>query len=183
MSLRTRPEGYGLVARALHWATVAALVAQLLVGYAMEYDDGSGRGRGRGRGGDSGHGRGRGGDDDPGALVGDDLLVTVHVGLGLTILALGVLRLLRRRFDGLPTWDERLSARDRRWVTRIERALLTLLFLVPLSGLLLVLSGEDDSVPLHVAAHVALYVVVAAHVGLVWRRGLLSRMVRGPTPS
>ena len=95
MSLRTRPEGYGLVARALHWATVAALVAQLLVGYAMEYDDGSGRGRGRGRGGESGHGRGRGGDDDPGALVGDDLLVTAHVAL-FAALAAHVGLVLRR---------------------------------------------------------------------------------------
>jgi cytochrome b561 len=29
MPLRTRPDGYGLVAKTLHWVTVAALTTQL----------------------------------------------------------------------------------------------------------------------------------------------------------
>ena len=49
MSLRTRPDGYGLVANTLHWVTVAALVVQVVVGYSMDWDDDSGSGRGRGR--------------------------------------------------------------------------------------------------------------------------------------
>ena len=58
MPVRSGPEGYGGVAKALHWLTVAALVAQFTVGYVMDVDDsGHGRGRGRGRGGESGRGR------------------------------------------------------------------------------------------------------------------------------
>lgn len=182
MSLRTRPDGYGLVAKSLHWATVAGLVAQVVIGYAMDWDDdsGSGRGRGRGRGGDSGRGRGRGGDDggegwawpDP-----DDTLVWVHVALGLGIVALGLARFAWRRWDSLPAWAEQLSAADRRLATWTERVLLTLLVAVPLTGVALVLSGDDDLLWLHVTGHVALYAAVATHLWLVLRRRLVHRMM------
>lgn len=190
MSLRNRPEGYGLVSRALHWLTVAALLAQLVIGYTMDWDDdddgdgGSGRGRGRGRGGDSGRGRGRGGDDEEEAGwalpdLGDDTLVTVHVLLGLTIVALGLARLAWRRLDSLPAWAEQLTARDRKVAHWTERVLLGLLVLVPPTGIALVVSGDDDLLPLHVAGHVALYAAIAAHLALVLRRRLVPRMVRG----
>jgi cytochrome b561 len=194
MPLRTRPEGYGLVARALHWATVAALVVQVVLGYTMDWDDeGGDRGYRGDRDDDASaslgarglavrHHRGRGGDDDSSSLLGDGL-VTTHVVLGLTILALGVARLLWRRYDGLPAWDDRLTESDRRWATRLERTLLTLLVVAPPTGLLLVLTGEDDWLPLHVATHVALYVAVTAHLALVLRRGLLTRMLGGAPAS
>ncbi|QIG43054.1 hypothetical protein G5V58_10040 [Nocardioides anomalus] len=41
----------------------------------------------------------------------------------------------------------------------VSKALLASLFLIPLSGLALLLSGEDDWLPLHVAAHVIFFVV------------------------
>ena len=44
--------------------------------------------------------------------------------------------------------------------------MLALLFVVPLTGLTLVL-GDDDLLPLHVAAHVVFFTALAAHVGLV----------------
>lgn len=191
MPLRNRPEGYGLVSKTLHWATVAALVAQLVIGYTMDWDDGgSGRGRGRGRGGDSGRGRGRGGDDDSAWTLpdlGDDALLTAHVVLGLTIIALGLARWVWRKADSLPAWAEQLTDADKRFAHRTERVLLTLLIIVPLTGIVLVLSGDDDLVPLHVAAHIALYLAVAAHLFLVLRRRLLPRMLtsasREPTPT
>ena len=40
MPLRNGPHGYGLVTKLLHWATVAALAAQFVVGYVMLNDDG-----------------------------------------------------------------------------------------------------------------------------------------------
>ena len=169
---------YGAVARWLHWLTVAALVAQFTIGYVMEADDsGNGRGRGRGRGGESGRGRGRGrgGDDD--SLLGDGWnLVTTHVALGVLILLLAVLRVAWRRASDLPPWAESLSPGQRRLATLTERVLLTLLFVIPITGLSLVL-GDDDLLPLHVAAHIAFFVALAAHVGLVLSRGLLPRML------
>lgn len=191
MPLRNRPDGYGVVSKTLHWVTVAALVAQLAIGYAMDWDDGdSGRGRGRGRGGDSGRGRARGGDDESGwALpdLGDDAQLTVHVLLGLTIIVLAIARWAWRRTDSLPAWADQLTDADKRFAHWTERALLTLLLLVPATGIVLVLSGDDDLVPLHVAAHIAFYAAFAAHLLLVLRRRLLPRMLtsgaRGASPT
>ncbi len=181
MRLRNGPHGYGVVTKTLHWATVLAVAAQFVVGYSMEADDGGhGRGRGRGRGGESGHGRGRGGDDG-----GDDELelfdgsfdlVDLHVVLGLAILALVLARVLWRATTPLPPWDERLTSGNRRLVHATEVALLALLVVVPLTGLALVL-GDDDLLPLHIAAHVAFFAALAAHLGMVLGKRLLPRML------
>ena len=178
MPLRNGPDGYGSVTKTLHWATVLAVAAQFVVGYSMEADDsGHGRGRGRGRGGESGRGRGRGGDDDGLELFdGSFDLVDLHVVLGLTILALVLIRVLWRATTPLPPWDERLTAGNRRLVHATEVALLALLVVVPLTGLALVL-GDDDLLPLHIAAHVAFFVALAAHLGMVLGKRLLPRML------
>jgi cytochrome b561 len=104
-----RPPGYGRVTKTLHWLTVAAIATQFTIGYSMDVG-GGGRGRGRGRGGESGRGRGRGGDLD---VFGDDRLLTAHVGLGLTILTLAVVRVYWRRRTVLPPWAPGLSATER----------------------------------------------------------------------
>ena len=182
MPLRNRPGGYGLVTKTLHWVTVVALAVQFVVGYTMDWDDGSGggRGRGRGRGEGSGRGRGRGGDDDAGWGVpdlGDDPLVTVHVALGLAIIVLALARWAWRRFDSLPAWADQLTERDKRLAHWTERVLLALLLLVPATGIVLLVSGDDDLLWLHVAAHVAFFAALAAHLGLVLGRRLLPRML------
>ena len=157
--------------RTLHWATVVAVATQFVVGYSMD-TDGSGRGRGRGRGGESGRGRGRGGDDLD--VFGDNRLLTVHVLLGATILVLAVIRLWWRRRSPLPPWAPGLSTAERTLAHWTERALYVLLFAIPLTGLWLVLVS-DDAVALHVAAHIAFFVVIAAHIGLVLKHQLLDR--------
>ena len=174
---------YRPAAKLLHWLTVLTLAAQFAVGYLMDADDsGHGRGRGRGRGGDDGgRGRGRGGESG-GYLDDPDTLVKVHVALGLTILVLAVARLLWRRAAGLPPWAEQLTATQRRLATWTERTLLTTLFVIPLSGLALVVSADDDLLWLHVAGHVVFALALAAHLALVVRRGLLPRMLPG-TPA
>ena len=156
--------------KALHWSIAIALLAQFVVGYAMDAGS-SGRGRGRGRSGESGRGRGRGGDYD---VLGDDALLTVHVVLGLVIITLAVVRLVWRATTPLPPWAETLSPFERTLAHWTERALYALLFLVPGSGLALVVAG-DDLVALHVAAHVALYVAFALHIGLVLKHQVVDR--------
>jgi cytochrome b561 len=174
-----RDRGYGLTTKVLHWMTVGALGAQFTLGYLLDVG-GRGRGRGRGRGGDSGQGRGRGGDDLD--VFGDDRLLTAHVVVGLTILVLATVRLSWRRRTTLPPWAEGLSPGERTLAHWTERALYLVLFVMPLSGLWLVLVS-DDAVAVHVASHVAFFVAFAAHLGLVLkhqlinREGLLRRMI------
>jgi cytochrome b561 len=180
MLFRNGPHGYGAVTKTLHWLTVSALVAQVVVGYTMDADDsGHGRGRGRGRSGESGRGRGRGGEDDDLTLLDGPLdLVDLHVLLGVAIIVLALVRILWRATTPLPPWDERLTSGERRLVAATEKTLLALLLLVPATGIALV-AGGDDLLPLHVAGHVALYAAVALHVGVVVRRRLVGRMLPG----
>lgn len=176
MAARNGPAGYGWVSKFLHWGTVLVVAAQFAVGYTMDVDDDSGRGRGRGRSGESGRGRGRGGDDA--AYVDDpETLLLVHVVLGLTVLVLVVIRVVWRRRAGLPPWSEHLSEGQRRFAHWTERALLSLLVIVPVSGLVLVLAGDDDVLPLHVGAHVAFFAALAAHLFLNLRPRILRRML------
>ncbi len=105
-------------------------------------------------------------------------LPELHVLLGATIVALGVLRILWRRASPLPPWDPRLTARDQRLVHATESTLLTLQFAVPGSGLVLVI-GNDDLLWLHIAAHIAFFLALAAHLAMVIGKGLLPRMLPG----
>ncbi|MGE4030567.1 MAG: cytochrome b [Thermoleophilia bacterium] len=156
--------------RLLHWVTLLALIAQFTVGYLLEDDSGQGRGRGRGRGEESGQGRGRGrgGEDD------DEALLTVHVALGLTILALAVIRVLWRRRTGLPPWAPTLRPAERTLAHWTERTMLLLLFAIPLTGLWLVLVN-DDALALNIATHIAFFLALTAHVGLVLKHQLIDR--------
>lgn len=102
-------------------------------------------------------------------------LLDVHVALGVSILALGIVRVVWRRVGGLPPWAAGLSAGERTAASWIEKVLLASLFLVPGTGLALVLTQDDVLVPLHVGALVLLGVAVVAHVGLVLRHTLVRR--------
>jgi cytochrome b561 len=159
---RNGEHGYGFVTKWLHWATVGLLLAQFAVGYLM--DDGGGRGRGRGRGGSgdgSGQGRGRGGEDE---VIG---LLPLHVGIGITILAIAMTRVFWRISTPLPPWATSLSHAERRIAHYTERLLLAALFVIPGTGLVVVLSEDDDLVGVHVAAHLAFFAALAAHLALV----------------
>jgi cytochrome b561 len=109
-----------------------------------------------------------------GRAFGDGLsLPEWHVLLGLSIIAVAVLRLLWRATTPLPPWAESLSARERALESVLEKALLALLLLVPASGLLLVAGAAP--VALHVAAHIAFFAVLGLHVGLVLRHTVVRR--------
>ena len=108
------------------------------------------------------------------AFAGGLSLPELHVGLGLLIIVLAVVRMLWRRGTPLPPWAGHLSAGERRLEARLEKLLLALLVVVPATGLLLVVAG-GDWVPVHVAAQVAFLVTIALHVGLVLRHTVVHR--------
>jgi cytochrome b561 len=99
-----------------------------------------------------------------------------HVLLGLAIITIGVVRVVWRRTTTLPPWDPRLTRTDRKVLHRAEQALLTLLFVVPATGIALVV-GSSDLLPLHIAAHLCFYAALAVHVGIVVRRRVVGRML------
>lgn len=173
--------GYTRTTKVLHWLTFGLLAAQFAVGYLLDIGD-RGRGRGRGRSGGSGRGRGRGGDTEALDLLGDDVLLTAHVVLGVTILVLTLARVVWRRRVGLPPWATGLSMLERSVAHWTERVLYVLLFVIPASGLSLIFVS-DDLVALHVTSHIVFYLAFALHVGLVLkhqfinRDGLLRRML------
>jgi cytochrome b561 len=107
-------------------------------------------------------------------VFGDNRLLTAHVIVGSTILALAVFRLYWRRRTVLPPWAPGLSARERVLAHWTERALYLLRFLIPLTGLWLVLVS-DEYVAVHVASHITFFVVIAAHLGRVLKHQLIDR--------
>ncbi|MEV7429899.1 cytochrome b/b6 domain-containing protein [Nocardioides sp. NPDC092400] len=191
--LRNGTHGYGSVTRVLHWVTVVLLAVQVVVGYTMggSADRAADRAEQRleafeERGEERAERAGEAAEErfereverrEEAIDAEEDAPSGLHVALGLALLALAATRLAWRRATPLPPWSDRLSPRDRRVQGLLEKALLTLLLVVPATGLALLL--RDDWVALHVAAHVALYAVVAAHVGLVLVRGTTRRMVTG----
>lgn len=211
MRLRNGAHGYGVVTKLLHWLTVAAILAQFVVGYRMDFDVDDDRLDAEAdrleeeadRLEEEDEGQGEAAEerveaeiearedaldarqDDEAASVfsdvvtgdafGDGLsLPELHIGLGLFILLLAAVRLLWRRATPLPPWAEHLGPGERRLEGALEKALLTLLVVVPASGLLLVAAG-DDWLPLHVAAQIAFLVAIALHVGLVLSHSVVRR--------
>ncbi|GAA1536575.1 cytochrome b/b6 domain-containing protein [Nocardioides humi] len=192
MRLRNDEHGYGAVTRALHWVTVLLLAAQFVVGYTMEADDDRvvrvdcdppGEDR---SGGDTS-------DAEEDLLdrleeeceerqerleeAAEDRPSPAHVTLGLLLLVVALARVIWRRLTPLPPWDPRLGPAGRRLLHASEVSLLTMLFALPLTGLLLVI-GSDDLVPLHVAAHVGFFAALAGHLAVVLGYRLLPRMLR-----
>jgi len=118
-----------------------------------------------------------------GDLLADGVsLPEIHVLLGLSIMTLGLLRVLWRAATPLPPWAPYLRPGERRLEAALEKLLLALLFVVPGTGLLLIATG-DDWLAAHIAAQLVLLAVIAVHVGLVLshtvvqRNGQLRRML------
>jgi cytochrome b561 len=101
-------------------------------------------------------------------------LPEIHVLLGLSIMLLGVLRVLWRATTPLPPWAPFLEAGERRLESALEKLLLTLLFVVPATGLLLI-AGESDWLAVHIVAQLVLLAVIAVHVGLVLSHTVVRR--------
>ena len=61
-------------------------------------------------------------------------LVSIHRPLGIAILLLAVVRFVNRRISQLPPFPASMSALERRVATASERAMYTLMLLLPLVG-------------------------------------------------
>jgi cytochrome b561 len=226
MRLRNGEHGYGLGTKLLHWLTLAAIVAQFVVGWTMS-DDHEGVDRADDRLGrleerfeaelsrleEQAEAQGDAAEErfeeqadrlreqfeaDQDAVAvrfdDDDEVVSAafpdvvsldflgggisapewHVLLGLSLIGLGLVRLLWRRTTPLPPWAEHLGAGERRLESRLEKLLLTMLLVVPATGLLLV-AGAEDWLPVHVTAQIVFLAVIAAHLALVLKHTVVRR--------
>jgi cytochrome b561 len=169
MPLRNTPSGYGFVTKALHWAVFSIMAIQFAVGYLVTRVD-----------------------DDLYESIGglsEDRLFAVHMSLGASVLALGLIRLGWRVMTPLPDWAPTLSRFERRYEHRVEQVLYFLMLAIPLSGMLaamadgkdLVFFGvvevpsflsedsdfDDATLALHIAGHLAFFAAFSLHVGLV----------------
>jgi cytochrome b561 len=197
MVLRNGEHGYGVVTKTLHWSTVGVVVAQFTVGWTMAADDtglelekdelkeledfAKRQDEATEEWIENEIDRLEGGLDAredsyfADAFTQDGLsLPEVHVLLGLSIVLLALIRVLWRTTTSLPAWAEHLSAGERRLEGRLENALLTLLFAVPVTGLSLLVLG-DDWLTLHIAAQLLLLAAIAIHVGLVLKHTVVHR--------
>lgn len=101
-------------------------------------------------------------------------LPEVHVLLGLSIMLLALTRVAWRLATPLPPWAPYLREGERRLEAVLENLLLTLLFVVPATGLLLV-GGESDWLVAHIAAQIVLLALITVHVGLVLSHTVVRR--------
>jgi cytochrome b561 len=204
MPLRNGEHGYGAVTKVLHWLTFSVIVGQFLVGYSMSTES-SAADAAADRVHDSKEQCKDRADekqceedvdrredalddrsDDTLGTAWDDLrsgdlvaggvtLPELHILLGLLILALAVVRVFWRFAGGLPPWAPVLSHAERTLENWLEKGLMLLLLVIPVSGLLLVARDDDDWVGLHIGAHIALFVVVGLHIALVLKHTLIQR--------
>jgi cytochrome b561 len=192
------PPGYPASTKVLHWLTVVVIATQFVVGYRLVLDDDPADAVRDARAdrlearADAAATEAReealeqradavkdGGDVDvrgtvESVLSASDPLLSLHVGLGLTVLVLAIVRLVRRRVLELPPWAETLSEAERRLAHRTEQTLYLAMVLMPFSGIGL-LFVYDDLLPLHVAAHVLFFVALALHLSLVLKHQLVNR--------
>lgn len=171
------PHRYHVVTRVLHWTMAAAILAQFGLGYAIDRaDDLVEWAADRWLDGETG------------------VVFIAHLGLGVTILVLAVIRLAWRRLSDLPPWAPGLTPLERRIVHRVEQVLYLSMFLIPVTGIALVIaSGEDwdmvrgewqapfevvdDDVLLgaHIATHLAFLAALALHLGVVAKHQFIHR--------
>ena len=167
MADRTAPEGYSLLQVSLHWTIAALVVFQLLFNEAVQ---------------DAFKDRldGVGGAPDAGALV--------HVGVGLLVLVLAVIRLVTRFRRGVPEahatnpWLVNLFGTIAHW------ALYGFIFLMPLTGAVAWFIGLEVSAELHEIGRLVLIPLIGAHVlgalaeHYVFKTNSLRRMLKAEPP-
>jgi cytochrome b561 len=186
MPLRNGEHGYGAVTKILHWLTFSVIVGQFLVGYSMSTESSAA---------DAAADRVKDSkeqckdrpdeeqceeevdrrEDALDEKADDDAPSKLHIVLGLLILGLAVARVVWRFAGSLPPWAPALSPVERTLEGWLEKALMLLIFVIPISGLLLVARGDDDWLTLHIGAHIGFFVVVGLHIALVLKHTIIQR--------
>jgi cytochrome b561 len=100
---------YGSMALILHWLTAALIVAAIIVIWTFKYGT------------------------EPHTALRTDLLI-VHRSLGLTVLAVAIIRLGWRLAHGAPPLDPALPAWQRGLAHLVHGALYLIFFIMPISG-------------------------------------------------
>lgn len=105
--LGNTPKVYGLVAQTLHWLVVVGIVAQFLWAWRIEEAD---------------------------SIRTQFALVKQHKSIGMTVLAVVVIRLLWRAFNRPPPFPSSMSAREKFAASTAHWLLYALILAMPLSG-------------------------------------------------
>lgn len=110
MQPRNTLSRYGFVAQALHWVIVLGIIAQYFLAEAGESES---------------------------ATAAAMTPMNWHVSLGITLLALAVVRLLWRTIDRTPAWPDTMRGYEKFLAASVHVAFYVLLFAIPISGWLL----------------------------------------------
>lgn len=172
--LLNHPHGYGALTKAFHWLVVALFTFQLCSGLVMTR---------------------------LGAGPAADGFYNWHKTMGLVALAVALGRIWARRAGTLPDWAPCLTVTDKRVVHHAERLLYLGMFLMPLSGFVLVMAGgygvlfagrwalpnplpRSDALAvaaawLHLATGIMIAAALAGHMWVVLRhrRRIIGRML------
>ena len=177
MPVRNTPSGYGLATKSLHWITFVLMSMQFAVGYLITRVD-----------------------DDYYESIGgmsEDRLFGVHMSIGATVLALGLIRLAWRLLTPLPAWAPTLKPFERRYEHRVEQVLYFVMLAIPISGILAAMADgkdlelfgaiefpsfisedsdlDDPALGIHIATHLTFLTALALHFGLVLKHQFLDR--------
>ena len=167
MADRTPPDGYSLLQIVLHWTIAVLVVLQLTVNEEVQkaFSD---------------RVDGKEIDGEPGALL--------HVGVGLTILALAMVRLVVRFRRGAPEAHAtnprlvNLAGAVAHWL------LYGFIFLMPITGAIAWFTGLELSAELHELGRLILIPLIGAHAlgalaeHYVFRTNSLRRMLEAEPP-
>jgi cytochrome b561 len=143
MSKRVAPQGYSLVQIVLHWTIAGLVVFQLVVNEAMQ---------------DAFKDRAEG------ARAEDDFGATLHIVVGLTVLALTVIRLAIRLRRGAPEMHRANPPLVNLIGHAAHVALYGFLVGMPVTGAIAWFTGLEFSAILHELGRFVLIPLIAAHV-------------------
>jgi len=173
--LKNTATKYGAVTKWLHWTVFILFVGQYATGTIVNWMD----------------------PDTTLFGVGNAAWVAWHKSAGLLVLGLVLLRIIWRKTTRLPDWANGLSTWEKTTIHFVENGLYSVMFLMPLTGLLMSASAGHPTPFFHLFAipgfshpnsglstaawfmHFAIsYIIVALlaiHVGLAVRRELFEK--------
>lgn len=165
MASDKRPAGYSSAQIVLHWTIALLILVQFLAADGIEhawdaFEDGET------------------------LRSGDMPLAWLHIGIGITVLVLAIVRVWLRLTRGAPPLPENDPLPARIGAHVVHGLIYLLLFLLPISGSVAWFGGIEQAGDAHKFLKTALLVLIGLHVAgalvqqFVLRSGLLMRMLR-----